>query len=313
MINLFFSYSHVDETMRNELEIHLTMLRRSGLIASWHDRRIGAGENLANEISQHLEEADVILLLLSPHFLASEYCYEIEARRALERHKEGTAVVIPVILQPCDLLSSPFRELRATPHDGKPVAKFPNANDAFLEIAQDIRAAAESLHKQQHAPVSQTRESVPLEGGARSSNLRVKRSFSDRDRDAFIDEAYTYIENFFENSLSELQLRNPAIEFRFKRLSATGFTAAVYVGGAKRTACHIWLGGRMSFAGDIAFAANDSAVTNSVNDGVRLDDDGFQLGLKPSGMAIMRSNTDALLSPHGAAEYFWTSFISPIQ
>jgi hypothetical protein len=313
MIKLFFSYSHVDEAMRNELEIHLTMLKRSGLIDSWHDRRIIAGKDLDSEISQHLEEADVILLLLSPHFLASDYCYESEAQRALERNDTGTAVVIPVILQPCDWLSSPFCKLRATPKDGKPVAKFPNINDAFLEVTQDIRAAAESLHKEQRQTSISSVATARSDPGIRSSNLRIQKTFTDRDRDAFIDESYAYIEKFFENSLSELKLRNPATEFRFKRISTTGFTAAVYVGGAKRTSCHIWLGGRMSFGGDISFAANDSETTNSVNDGVRVENDGFNLGLKPSGLSMISSQSEGLLTPQGAAEYFWSAFISPLQ
>jgi len=78
VIDLFFSYAHHDEELRNELEIHLSMLKRNGLIRAWHDRRITAGKELEAEISEHLESADVILLLLSPHFLASDYCYESE-------------------------------------------------------------------------------------------------------------------------------------------------------------------------------------------------------------------------------------------
>ena len=313
MIDLFFSYAHQDETMRNELEVHLAMLKRSGLLHSWHDRRIIAGADLDSQISQHLEKADVILLLLSPHFLASDYCYEREAQRALERHKEGTAIVIPVILQPCDWLSSPFRSLRATPADGKPVAKYPNFHDAFLEITHDIRAAAESLNKSNEKPVATSQRPSKRDPGVRSSNLRLKKSFSDRDSDLFRDDAFAYIEKFFENSLAELRDRNPAIEFRFRRLSATGFAAAVYVGGTKRTGCHIWLSDAKSFGLDIAYSANDTTTTNSVNDGVRVDDDGYELGLRTSGFGVMRSPDGDLLTPHGAAEYFWSSFIAPLQ
>lgn len=299
--------------MRNELELHLAMLKRTGLLSSWHDRRVSAGSELDQTISQHLEEADVILLLLSPHFLASDYCYEKEARRALERHNAGAAVVIPVILQPCDWLASPFSRLRATPKDGKPVAKYPNINDAFLEVTQDIRAAAQQLNKSDTA-----REGAPISHGAkepgiRSSNLRLKRTFSDRERDTFVDEAYNYITKFFENSLAEVQQRNPAIDFRFKELSATGFTAAIYVGGAKRTSCHIWLSGRNTFGGDIAYAANDSAATSGINDWLVVDDDGFQLGLKASGLAFTRSSGEPLMNPQGAAEHFWAMFIGPLQ
>ena len=313
MIDLFFSYAHQDEQMRNELEVHLAMLKRSGLLRSWHDRRIVAGAEVDAEISEHLEIADVILLLLSPYFLASDYCYDREAQRALERHDEGAARVIPVILQPCDWLSSPFKKLRATPTDGKPVAKYPNMHDAFLEITRDIRAAAESMDKA--APTTERRplEAVRRDLGIRSSNLRVKQSFSDRDRDLFRDEAFAYIANFFENSLAELRERNSAIEFQFTPLTATSLIARVYVAGKKRTACHIWLSDPKSFGIDIAASSNDTAATNSVSDGVSVDDDGFQLGLRPSGFRFSRDTADTFLTPHGAAEYFWSAFIEPLQ
>jgi len=103
MVTLFFSYSHKDEDLRNELETHLALLKRQGIISSWHDRRITAGGDIDKTISSELESSQIILLLVSAHFLASDYCYEKEMTRALEKHKDGSAVVVPVILHPCDL------------------------------------------------------------------------------------------------------------------------------------------------------------------------------------------------------------------
>lgn len=314
MIDLFFSYSHQDESMRNELEIHLAMLKRSGLINTWHDRRIAAGAELHHEVSEHLESADVILLLLSPYFLASDYCYETEAQRALQRHAEKSAIVIPVILQPCDWLESPFGKLRATPQDGKPIAKFPNVHDAFLQVTQDIRAAATTLGKADKTTVERSPIQVPTTvHSPRSSNLRLKKSFSDRDQDEFVDNAYAYIANFFENSLAELSERNPGIEFRYKQLTGASFTAAVYVSGKKRTGCHVWLSGRNTSGGDIAYSANDSAATTGINESLRVEADGYQLGLKTLGLSMARANPNELLTQHGAAEYLWAYFISPLQ
>jgi hypothetical protein len=73
MARLFFSYSHRDEAFRDELEIHLSALKRQGVIETWHDRRIGAGKEFDPAISEHLESADIILLLVSPYFIASDY------------------------------------------------------------------------------------------------------------------------------------------------------------------------------------------------------------------------------------------------
>lgn len=119
MIRLFFSYSHRDEEYRDELEIHLSMLKREGIISTWHDRRISAGDDFDRTISEHLQNADVILLLVSPYFLASDYCHDVEMRRALERHEAGDARVIPVILHPCDWKNAAFSKLLATPNGWK--------------------------------------------------------------------------------------------------------------------------------------------------------------------------------------------------
>src|SRR5205085_5289211 len=95
-IELFYSYAHEDERLRKELEKHLALMKRQKLISAWHDRNIGAGTEWANEIDTHLNTARIILLLISPDFIASDYCYSIEMTRALERHKAGEARVIPI-------------------------------------------------------------------------------------------------------------------------------------------------------------------------------------------------------------------------
>src|SRR5688572_524231 len=136
MAKLFFSYSHKDEDLRDELEVHLSALKREGVIELWHDRRIGAGKDFGDEIGRNLEEADVVLLLISPYFIASDYCYENEMARAMKRHDEGTARVIPVILHPCDWKNLPFGKLNATPNDGKPISKFTNKHEGFLEVTR---------------------------------------------------------------------------------------------------------------------------------------------------------------------------------
>ena len=315
MIEIFFSYSHRDEALRDELEVHLSQLKRQGLVGAWHDRRIGAGNELHGEISEHLERADVILALASPYFLDSEYCYDVELRRALERHQSGEARVIPVILEPCDWRHSPLRALRATPRDGRPVTKFPNIHDAFLEITEDIRAAAEELGRgtvEEHLSRSEAPERLETSQGRRSSNLRVKRSYSDRERDAFLDEAFEYIATYFENSLIELSERNQPIECRFKRASKDEFTAAVYADGKKRASCRVWLPGRDALGGDIAYAIGDSGRGQSMNDSMRVGEDGYRLGLRPLAMARPQRDEE-LLTQQGAAEYFWSILVAPLQ
>ncbi len=146
-IEVFFSYSHKDEDLRNELENHLSILKRQGLISTWHDRKIGAGEEWRGAIDENLNSAQIILLLISADFLASDYCYDIEMDRALERHESGEARVIPVILRPVDWKGAPFGELQALPTSAEPVTsrKWSSRDEAFTDTARGIRRAIEKL------------------------------------------------------------------------------------------------------------------------------------------------------------------------
>jgi len=143
--SVFISYAHEDEPLRQRLEVHLSLLRRQGLIADWHDRQILAGEEWARAIDEHLETASLTLLLISPDFLASDYCYGIEMRRALERHKNGEVQVIPVILRPVDWEGAPFAHLQCLPRDARAVTEWDNQDAAFRDIARGIRTAIEQL------------------------------------------------------------------------------------------------------------------------------------------------------------------------
>ena len=71
MPSVFFSYSHADESLRDQLEKQLAMLKRQGVIETWHDRRIGAGQDIDHVINGHINRDEIILLLVSPDFLAT--------------------------------------------------------------------------------------------------------------------------------------------------------------------------------------------------------------------------------------------------
>jgi TIR domain len=315
MAALFFSYSHKDSEFRDELEIHLTALKRQGVIDIWHDRRIGAGKEFGNEIGENLNEADVILLLISPNFIASDYCYEIEMKRAMERHRKGDARVIPIILEPCDWQRLPFGKLVATPTDGKPISKFPNKNDGFLEVTIAIRKAAEELCgpvEDQKASSDNTSKEKVKGARPRSSNLRVQKEFTDHDKDRFLVQAYEYIANFFEGSLEELKERNSGIDTNFRRVDANHFTASAYRHGKELTRCKIWLGDRRGFAGGIAYSTDLNHGDSSYNESLSIADDGYTMFLKPMGMA-RQPLPDPKLTFEGAAEYLWGMFLERLQ
>ncbi len=135
---VFVSYSHKDESLRNDLETHLKLLERRGLIEVWNDRLIPPGNEWQPSIDDHLERADVILFLVSVDFLASDYIDNVEMTRALERHHSGEATVIPIIVRDVNWKQAPFAKLQALPKDGKPVRNWGNKDRAWRSVAEGI-------------------------------------------------------------------------------------------------------------------------------------------------------------------------------
>jgi hypothetical protein len=145
---VFVSYAHADEEFRIQLEKHLSVLRRDGLIQLWHDRKITPGKEWKGEIDGHINTADFIILLISEDFVASDYCYDVELSRALARHEAHEAVVVPVILKPVDWEGAPFGKLLALPTDARPITNWRSRADAFADVARGIRRALENFSRQ---------------------------------------------------------------------------------------------------------------------------------------------------------------------
>lgn len=313
MINLFFSYSHKDEDLRNELDKHLSILKRQGIINAWHDRCIIGGSEVDIEISNHLKTANIILLLVSSDFLASDYCYDKEMTFAMNMHVKGNAVVLPVILRPCDWHSAPFGKLLATPKDGKAVIKHSTLDEAFLEITNEIKRIVQTFTT---SSATKEVEKQPLpfkqDSSIRSSNLKIRKQFSDHDKDKFLDEAFDYIGKFFENSLEELQKRNSHIQYRFKRIDSQTFTASVYVDGNVQSECMIFYGGSSAFSKSISFSYSISQSKNSYNESLSIKDDGYSLYLSEMGMSFNHNKNQALTF-EGASEFYWELFIKRLQ
>ena len=133
-MKVFISYSHRDEPVLERLHTHLAMLRREDAIDEWYDRDILAGGDIDQEIAAELEVCELFLPLVSPDFLASDYCYETEMSRALERHDNSEIRVVPIIVEPCDCPNSPLRRLKAILNDVKPIREWTNENASYLNI-----------------------------------------------------------------------------------------------------------------------------------------------------------------------------------
>lgn len=143
-IRIFVAYSHKDDEHRENLMRHISPLRQRGTIAEWHDRRIVAGQEWEHAIDEHLEKAQIILLLVSPDFLYSDYCRK-EMARALERHQTDEAVVIPIVVRDTYMKDQAFAKLQMLPTDAKPVANWVNSDNAWVNVVHGIDTAIDNL------------------------------------------------------------------------------------------------------------------------------------------------------------------------
>jgi hypothetical protein len=327
MAKLFFSYCHADEALRDRLEKHLSLMRNQGLIETWHDRGITAGDPVDAAIDANLESADVILLLISADFLASVYCYSIEMKRALARQVEGSARVIPVILKPCDWHSAPFGKLLAVPKDGKAVTTWANEEEAWADVTKQVRSAVEKLSRPDAmaADTSGLRElaenmsdvgtrGVPVAHSApRSSNLRVTKQFTDYDKDKFLHDTFDFMGKFFQSSLDELTSRNLGIQTRFHLIDGDRFSAIAYRDGKSVAECSVSMGGYGRGSTMLTFCYEANAGRGTSNEMLSVESDNQNLFFKPLMMQSFGGQQDKQLSQQGAAEHFWSMFMERLQ
>lgn len=144
-IEIFFSYAHADEQLMDEVRRQLIVHERNGKILKWHDRMIRPGSEWVGEIDHRLRQARIILLFMSPHFIESRYCYEIEGQFALKQHEAGVAQVIPIVLRPCEWGAAPFGRVQALPKDAKPISTWSNVDEASLDAARGVMKVVDSI------------------------------------------------------------------------------------------------------------------------------------------------------------------------
>ena len=146
-VRIFISYAHEDEALKNELDKYLKVLRRSGKIAVWQDRQLLAGHEWNATILRELAQANLILLLVSVDFNASDFIWDKELAAAMQRHDDGTARVVPIILRPCQWSSLPYAKLQALPRNARPVTDHPDRDAAFTEIATEIERLVDQMRR----------------------------------------------------------------------------------------------------------------------------------------------------------------------
>ena len=143
---IFFSYAHEDEELMNDVRRQLIVYDKQNEIVKWYDRLISPGGDWAGEIDERMRQARIILLFVSPHFIESRYCYDVEMAEALRRHKLGQTIVIPIILRPCPWHDSPIGQLQALPRDGKAITLWPNRDEVSLSVAEGVMSVVRRIN-----------------------------------------------------------------------------------------------------------------------------------------------------------------------
>ena len=302
----FISYSHEDEVHLARLHTHLAVLKREGRIDAWFDRDILAGRELHRDIAEQLESCRLFLLLVSPDFLASDYCIEREMVRALERHEAREAIVIPIIIEPCDWASTPLRHLRALPRDGKPISEWTNENNAYLDVVQELRRVLEA-EESRRTTKTETVTVRPSSSPSVERRYRAKRDFDEIDRSDFRDRAFAVIRDYFKSAIAETNAIEE-LRGRFASRSATSFTCTIVNRARQRSTAHITVHSRRDRIGfgDISYSFTENGPSDTCNGAFTIGSDEYELFLR-SMMSFVRN--EERLAPQDAAGQLWEEFL----
>ncbi|WP_426166658.1 toll/interleukin-1 receptor domain-containing protein [Sandarakinorhabdus sp. DWP1-3-1] len=317
----FISYTHADAEFKNRLLGHLAPLRREGLIEVWHDGLLRPGEHLDPAIQSALSASQIVILLISSDFIASEYCYEQELIRAFARQRDGRAQVVPIILRPCQWKGVPvgsdarLADFIALPKDGKPVSTWSDVDAAFDDAVGRLRDMIRNSNLSQKdsatrkAAISdQALERLP----SASSNLSLASSPTDLDRDRLLRKGFAATMSVFEKRLKELAESNLRLESEFDLIDSRSMSARVYLDGKRVGEVSIWHGnGSWRNALCLSYDTNNSS-RNTMNDWLSLEtgDEGLCFSTHGSlSYEVQRRQLDA----DGAADYLWAKFLDQIR
>ncbi len=300
MATAFISYSHRDELYRQELETHLAPLRRQGLLSVWHDRRITPGDHLDDAISENLESADLILMLISADFVASDYCYAREMTRALERHEAKAVRAISIICRPCDFHELPFARFVLLPTDAKAVSSWADRDAAWLDVVRGIRRALGviTVTQKPQAHTALEADVCPAE------RPRLPRRTTDLQMDSFSTNAMRDVGRFFQKELDMLEMRDPAWKGEFRQIDANRFTCQVYLDEKEVASCTIFRGGMGPRT--IHYSQGVISTANSWNEALTVEADEGGPYLKPMGMAMhFRGQRPNRMEPFDAGQFLF--------
>ena len=175
-IKIFISYSHKDKSYLDKFQIHLSSLTREGLIENWTDNEIVPGQEWDQSIKRNLEQADLIVFLISADFLASDYIHRVEIAKAMKRYSKGEVVVVPILIRPCDFKSLELFKFQALPKNLTPVSRWEDKDEAWLNVVKQLRLVVKSLIQKK---ANASTDNSQTERNSNNSNNTINNYFSD--------------------------------------------------------------------------------------------------------------------------------------
>lgn len=303
---IFISYAHADEDAVKELHKHLAVLAQNNEIQTWHDRQILAGADWAKEIDTELEASDIFLAIISPDFLASEYCYKKEMEKALLLHDKNQIRVIPIIVEQCDWRNSPLGSLQAIPQDGKAISDWINPNTAWLSVIGEIRKIL-PLSERALSEVAVERSAITI---VPEKKYRVRREFDPIDRSDFRERAYHSIHDYFQQAIEELNSVD-GVKARFRKINEVAFTCSIFNKMKTNGEAHLTvrIGGSHSSMGDISYSFSENDVGNSANGWYSIEADEYEMFLSPFEFSGFDTTASKKLTAKSASQLLWQVFI----
>lgn len=309
MAKVFISYSHRDEKALDRLHVHLAMLKREGLVETWYDRQLFAGQEIDHEISANLRDSEIFIALTSPDFLASNYCYEQEMKTALDRHEAGSLIVIPVIIEACDWKTSPLGRLKALPKDGKPISTWTNEAVAYLDVITELRRVLGKKNFKNFVDQDAQSTKGASEISQSRKRYRIKKEFDSIDRAEFAKLAFDRIREYFQLSIDEINEIGEPLRALFENMNESAFTCTVLNKAGRNLEASITfhLQGKRSF-GDIIYSFSHRAADNTANGQIQVGWDEYEQFLTMDAFGL--SSQKERLSAEEAAEKIWHEYIS---
>ena len=307
----FISYSHKDSEYLERLKVHLANMKRQNLITEWTDNEIHAGDSIDEDVLRKLNNSEVFIALLSPDYLASKYAYEIEFKKAQELQENGSLIIVPIIVEPCDWQKTPFGVLKALPKDGKAISEWTNENNAFLNVIDELRRLIESPFKK----VISLENSPQIKQPETRRNYKIKKIFSEVDKITFKEESFEIIKNYFNEAIEEINSVEH-IQVKLTKMNDEYFTCLISNrANSENSYITVSISNQNLQFGDIHYQFNDKMPSGSsmqLDNLFMIENDEYIQFWSRKHLGSYRAIDNNIYDAQGLGSIIWDEFIAKV-